>query len=121
MALASVTAANQSLDGLGGTVSATNLLGFVSLHTGTTGTTGTNEATGGGYARQACSWNAAASSAKTNSSSLTFSTTGLTANTHFGTWSLVSSGVFGIGGALSSSVTAASITIAPGALSLGSS
>lgn len=121
MALASSQACQQSLDGIGGTLNTpTNLLGFVSLHTATTSTTGAAEATGGGYARQACTWGAASGPTKTNTSSLAYTTTGVTPNTHFGTWSLVTAGVFGIGGALSSSVTAASITVAPGALSLGS-
>lgn len=119
MALASVTAANQSLDGLGGTVSATNLLGFVQVHTASPGTTGANEMASS--TRQACTWNAAASSAKTNSSALTFTTPGTNAATHFGTFSLVTAGVYGIGGALASSVTATTITVAAGALSLGSS
>lgn len=76
MALASATACNQSLDGLSGTVSATNVIAYVSLHTASPSTTGANEVSGGGYARQACSWNAASGSAKTNSSALTFTTSG---------------------------------------------
>ena len=117
MALASTTAENQALDGLtGGT---TNLLAYVALHTATPGTTGTSEnAATGGYARQACSWNAAASGSKTNSSSLTFSTAGSTAVTHLAGWSAVTTGTYGIGAARSSSVTAATITVAPGAITL---
>jgi hypothetical protein len=112
----SATVANQALDSItGGT---TNCGAFVSLHTGAPGGTGANEATGGGYARQACTWNAASARAKTNSSSLTFSTTGVTANTNAGTSSAVTAGTYGIDIPLSSSVTAASITVAPGALSL---
>jgi hypothetical protein len=113
----SVTAANQALDALSG--GTTNVLAFVSLHTADPGTTGASEATGGGYARQSCSWNSAASRAKTNSTALTFTTTGSTANSHFGTSSAVSAGTFGISGALTSSVTAVTITVASGALSLG--
>ena len=115
----STNARNQALDGLGGTVSATNLLGFVQLNTGDPGTTGANEMASS--TRQACTWNAAAGGAKTNSSALSFTTPGTNAATHFSTWSLVSAGVFGIGGALSSSVTAVTITFAAGALSLGAS
>jgi hypothetical protein len=112
----SVTAANQALDSLtGGT---TNVAAFVSLHTADPGTTGASEATGGGYARQACTWNAASSRAKTNSTVLTFTTTGSTANTHFGTSSAVSAGTFGISGALTSSVTAVTVTVAAAALSI---
>lgn len=114
MALASTTAENQALDGLTG--GATNLLGFVALHTATPGTTGTSENAGGGYARQPCSWNAASSGSKTNSSSLSFTTAGSTAITHLAGWSLVTAGTYGIGAALSSSVTAVTITVAPGAI-----
>lgn len=110
----SVTAANQALDALSG--GATNLLAFLQLNTADPGTTGASEATS---TRTAATWNAAATRAKTNSSTHTF--TGQAAGTpctHFSTWSLVSSGVFGISGALTSSVTAATITVAAGAISL---
>lgn len=121
MALASVTAANQSLNALDASGTPTNLMAYVSLHTATPSTTGASENSGGGYARQACTWNAASSSSKTNSSALTFTTAGSTAITHFGTFSAVSAGTYGIGGALSSSVTAVTITVAAGALTLSSS
>jgi len=121
MALASVTATNQALNGLDASGTPTNLMTHVSLHTATTSTTGAAEATGGGYARQACSWNAASSGSKTNSSALTFTTSGGSAHTHFGTWSASTSGTFGIGGALTSSVTAVTITVAAGALTLSAS
>jgi hypothetical protein len=111
----SVTAANQALDSLSG--GTTNVLAFVQLNTADPGTTGASEATS---TRQACSWNAAASRAKTNSSALTFTgQSATTANTHFSTWSAATAGTFGISGALSSSVTAATVTVAAGALSLG--
>lgn len=121
MALASATATNQALNGLDASGSPTNLAAFVSLHTATTSTTGASEATGGGYARQAMTWNAASSGSKTNSGTATFTTSGSTANTHFGTWSAVSAGTFGIGGALTSSVTAVTITVAAGALTITAS
>ena len=73
MALASAAAANAALNGLDGT-GATNTMTHVSLHTASPSTTGANEnANTGSYARQACTWNTAASSAKTNSTALTFS------------------------------------------------
>jgi hypothetical protein len=109
----SVTAANQALDALSG--GTTNVLAFVQLHTADPGTTGASESTA---TRQSCSWNAAASRAKTNSSALTFSPSAGVANTHFGTFSAVTAGTFGISGALTSSVTAATVTVAAGALSL---
>lgn len=123
MALASSAATNAALNGLDGTGS-TNTMTHVSLHSATTSTTGASEnANTGSYARQACSWNAASSGSKTNSSSLTFSTAGSVAVTHFGTWNNATygAGTFSIGGALASSVTAASITIAAGAITLSAS
>jgi hypothetical protein len=123
VALASTTAANAALNGLDGTGSV-NQMTHVALHTATTGTTGTNEnANTGGYARQACSWNAAAAGAKTNSTALTFSTAGSVAVTHVGTWNSVTyaGGTFAIGAALGASVTATSITIAAGAISFTAS
>lgn len=111
----SSTAANQALDSLtGGT---TNVMAFVSLHTAAPGGTGASEASGGGYARQACTWNAASARAKTNSSSLTFTTSGSTANTDAGTSSAVTAGTYGLDLHLSSPVTAVTITVAAGALS----
>jgi hypothetical protein len=117
VALASTTAENQALDALtGGT---TNVLAFASLHTATTGTTGTNEYAG--VTRLACSWNAASGGAKTNSTALTFTTSGATAVTHVGTFSAVTAGTFGVGLPLASNVTAVTITVAAGALSIAAS
>jgi hypothetical protein len=112
----STTVANQALDAVtGGTV---NCGAFVSLHSGAPGGTGANELSGGGYARQACSWNAASARSKTNSSTLAFTTAGSTAVTNAGTWSAVTAGTYGIDLPLSSSVTAVNITVAAGALSM---
>jgi hypothetical protein len=119
MALASTTAENQALDALSG--GTTNVLAYVALHSASPSTTGANEFSGGGYGRQSCSWNAASSGSKTNSSSLTFTTAGTTAATHFGTFSASTSGTYGIGGAFTSSVTAVTITVAAGALTLSAS
>ena len=94
----------------------------MSLHTASPGTNGANEnAATGGYTRQACSWNAASGGSKTNSSSLTFSTAGTTAVTYTGGFSASSGGTWGVGAALSSGVTAASITVAAGAIAYGAS
>ena len=121
MALASVTASNAALDGLNGTGS-TNQMTHASLHTATTSTTGASEnATTGSYTRIACTWNAAGSSAKTNITAFTFATAGTVPVTHFGTWNAITVGTFAIGAALGASVTAASITIAAGAVSLTAS
>lgn len=116
MALASVTAENQALNALDASGTPVNVAAFVSLHTAPPGTTGANEYAG--VTRLACAWNAAAAGSKTNSTALTFSTSGTTPVTHFGTWSAATAGTYGIGGALSSTVTAASVTIAAGALTL---
>jgi hypothetical protein len=117
VALLSTTGENQALDALSG--GATNLMAFVALHTATTLTTGASEnAATGGYARQAETWNAASAGAKTNSGALTFSTLGSVPVTHLGMWSAVTAGTFGIGAPLGASVTAASITVAAGAISL---
>lgn len=124
MALASTTYTNQALNALDATGTPTNLALAVALHVGSPSTTGANEnANTGSYARQACSWNAAASGAKTNSSTLAFTTGGTVPVTHFGTWSSATyaAGTYGIGGALTSSVTAVNITVAPGALTISAS
>lgn len=113
MAGASASAANQALDGL---TTPVNLLGFLNLNTTDPGTTGANESTA---TRQAATWNTAAARAKTNSSSHTFTTQSpSTAHSFASTWSLVSGGVNGMNLTLGSSVTAASITIAAGAISI---
>jgi len=119
MARASVTAENAALNGLAG-VGSTNQMTHVALHVGDPGTTGASEnANAGSYARQACSWNAASAGAMTNSTALTYSTAGTIAVTHIGTWNSVTygGGTYAIGAALGASVTAASITIAAGAIS----
>lgn len=114
---ASTTVLNDSLNSIDATGSPANKAAFVNLNTAADGSTGANEST---FTRQACTWNAASAGAKTNSSSLSFSGSSQTC-THFSTWTLVTAGAFGIGGALTSNVTAASITVASGAISLGSS
>jgi hypothetical protein len=114
VSLLSTTGENQALDSLSG--GATNLLAWEQCHTATTGTTGTNEYAG--VTRLAATWNAAAGGAKTNSGALSFTTSGATAVTHFGSWSAVTAGTFGIGAPLGASVTATTITVASGAISL---
>jgi hypothetical protein len=113
MALASANAANTALDAIG------DVAAFVSLHTATTSTTGAAEEAGEGYARQSVVWNPAATSAMTNVTALSFTTPGTTPITHIGTWTLISGGTFLVGAALGAPVTAATITIAAAAISLG--
>jgi hypothetical protein len=121
MALASSQYVLQALDALTASGTPTNLAAFVSLHTATTGTTGASEASGGGYARQTMTWNAASGGTKTNSGTATFTTSGSVANTHMGTFSASTGGTFGIGMPLSSNVTAVTVTVAAGALTLSAS
>lgn len=117
MARASATAENQALDALSG--GTTNVIAYVQLHSADPGTTGASELAS--TTRQACTWNAASGGSKTNSSALTFTTPGTTAATYFGTFSAVTAGTYGIGGSLTSSVTAVTITVAAGALTLSAS
>jgi hypothetical protein len=112
---ASTTAKNQALDGLS---TPSNVLAYVGLSTGDPGVTGANEAAGGGYARQACTWNAASGGTRTNSSALTFATDNIDVISHFFTSTAVTAGTYGLSGALTSTVTAASVTVAAGALTL---
>lgn len=122
MALAGAAATNASLNGIAG-VGSTNVIPDVSLHTATTSTTGAAENSATSYARQASSWNTASGGAMTNSTSLSFTTGGAVAVSYIGTWSSATygAGTFAIGAALTSSVTAASIAIASGAISFTSS
>lgn len=118
MARASATAENAALNGLDGTGS-TNTIGYTGLNTGDPGTTGASEnASSGGYVRQATSWNAASGGTKTNSSGLTFTTLGTVAVSYFSEWSASTAGTYSIGGPLGSSVTAATITVAAGGITL---
>lgn len=129
MPILSINGANQALNALDASGTPTNLMGYTSLHVASPGSpvlnaAGANEnANSGSYARQATTWNAASGGTKTNSSALTFSTLGTVAVTHFGTSSVVTynTGPFGIGGALAASVTATTITVASGALTLTAS
>jgi hypothetical protein len=119
------TARSQALNSLDASGTPANLIGFVALHVGDPSTTGANEnANAGSYARQACTWNASSGgSAKTNSTALTFATLGTVAVTWLAGWTVVTyaGGSMGIGAQLGASVTAASITVASGAISLAAS
>jgi hypothetical protein len=118
------TAKLQVLNALDATGSPVNQIAFVALHVGDPSTTGANEnANAGSYARQACTWNAASGSTKTNSTALTFATLGTIAVTWLAGWTIVTyaGGSMGIGAQLGASVTAAAITVAGGAISLSAS
>jgi hypothetical protein len=96
---------------------------YLSLHTATPGNTGASEASGGTgpYARQSIVMGAAASGTETSTTAQNF--TGMPAVTvgWFGFWSLVSSGTYELGGALTSSLTVpagATVAFAIGAVTL---
>ena len=115
----SVQAANQAIDSLGGSPlpgTPLNLRAYVNLAPTDPGTTGAAEAAS---TRQATGWGNAAARSAANTTAMTF--TGHAAGTpltHFRTDSAVTAGSFGISGALGSSVTAASVTVAAGALTI---
>lgn len=58
-----------------------------SLHTADPGTTGTNEVSGEGYARQAVTWAAASGGQVQSATAVTFNVPGSTTVTHVGLWS----------------------------------
>jgi hypothetical protein len=65
---------------------------YISLHTGSPGTTGANEVTGGAYARVQTTWTSGAGTPVTISVP-----SGVTVD-YFGMWSAVSAGTYGGGG-----------------------
>lgn len=89
----STTGANAALNGIAGAGH------FISLHTGDPGTTGANEATGGGYARQNITWPSSAGTL-VYATNIPFSLAAGT-YTYWGWWSLTSGGVWIDGGLLS--------------------
>jgi hypothetical protein len=92
---------------------------YLSGHTGDPGTTGANELTGGGYARQPIVFAAGASDGIIASNAAqTMPNAGSTAVTHFGIWTASTAGTYMTGGALTSSVTAASISFGSGAVTV---
>lgn len=72
---------NPALDG------AVSVAAMASLHTEDPGTTGTNEVSGGGYARQAVTWAAASGGQVQSATAVTFNVPGSTTVTHVGLWS----------------------------------
>lgn len=118
MALASAAAEDAALNGI------TAVAGFLSAHTATTSTTGAAEVSGGTYARVAVAWTAASAGSTSNSGALSVNIPASTTVSYFGTWTLVSSGVFEIGGALTASQafsTAGTLAFAIGAVTLTAS
>jgi hypothetical protein len=90
---------------------------YLSCHSADPGTTGANELSAGGYARQAIVFGTAASAgAKSSTTAQTVPNAGTVPVTHTGIWTLVSAGVYICGQALTASVTAASISFPIGAV-----
>jgi len=88
----------------------------ISLHTADPGTDGSNEVTGGSYARVAVTWGAASGGVKSNSAQLVFNVPAGTTITHVGGWD---GSTFRGGGALSAPqefATSGTYTIAAGDL-----
>ena len=73
---------------------ATAIMGFASLHTADPGGTGASEVTGGGYARQAVTWDAAAGAVAGLNGTLSFSGPASGGATHLGLWSAVTGGTW---------------------------
>lgn len=78
---------------LGGT-SLASLATHASLHTADPGSTGTNEITGGSYARVPITWAAPSGGTESLTASVTLQIPAGTTFTHFGLWSALSSGTF---------------------------
>jgi hypothetical protein len=89
---------------------------YLSLHSGDTSTTGANEFTGGGYARQAIVFGSASGGVIASNASQTVPNAGSTAATYVGIWTAATAGTFMAGAAMGSSVTAASIVFGTGAV-----
>lgn len=91
----------------------------VSLHTASPGSDGSNEVTGGSYARQATSWAAASAGTVATDANIVFNVPTSTTITHLGYWSASSGGTFYGWRALNASQTfssAGTYTIASGNL-----
>ena len=76
---------------------------WLSLHTGTPGSTGASEATGGSYSRKQTTWGTAASSTVTGTE-VTFDVPA-GSYSHWGLWTAATGGTFLDGGALTATVT----------------
>lgn len=115
MALASTTASNAAIQGVFPT--STNF--WLAVHTATPGTTGASEMAG--QTRGVFTVGAASAGAVSNLALITVATPGSSAATHVGAWDAVSAGNYKMGAALTSNVTATSITFAIGSVSFTAS
>jgi hypothetical protein len=121
MARATTAAENRAISGVFATTTPTpSTTGYwMSLHTADPGTTGASEYAG--VTRQQFPAGTASGGAISNTAQLSFTTSGASAVTYIGIWDAATAGNFVIGAALSSSVTATSITFASGAASFSAS
>lgn len=117
MARASVAAENAATNAVAG------LAAFVAPHTGDPGTTGASELAGD--TRQSVTWGAASGGSAANTNTVNSPLPGNVTIGFVGYWSLVAGGTYEIGAALTASVstgaTPATLTFAPGALTLAAS
>lgn len=88
---------------LSGTAITTGQVTHISLHSAQPDATGSNEITGGGYAREAISFNAASAGSTSNAATVSFASLPTATVTHVGLWTAVSGGTFVWRGALDSS------------------
>jgi hypothetical protein len=121
MARATVAAENRAISGVFATTTPTpSTTGYwMSLHTADPGTNGASEYAG--VTRQQFPAGTASGGALSNTSAMTFTTSGASAVTHIGIWDAVTAGNYVIGAALTSNVTATSITFAIGQASFSAS
>jgi hypothetical protein len=111
---------------LAGTAGGLTLMAFGSLHNSTgPSTTGANEISGGGYARQATAWTAPSAASMGNSAALSWPVAASVAAIGWvGEWTLVSAGVYENDIVLTSTVTfstAGTLTAAISALTFTAS
>ena len=78
---------------------------YLGLNTASPGTTGANEATGGSYARQSCTFGAASSGTEASSNAQNFTSMPAATVTYFSLWSASTAGTYEGGGPLGSSLT----------------
>lgn len=97
---------NEVLDKILSGTNFTTQATHISLHTADPGTSGTNELSGGSYARQSIAFNAAASGQADNAATITFDGPASSQTvTHVGLWTAASGGTFLWKGSLTSSKT----------------
>lgn len=121
MARATTAAENRAISGLfaSATPTPSTTSYWMSLHTADPGTTGASEYAG--VTRIQFPAGTASGGAISNTSTMTFTTSGATAVTHIGIWDALTAGNYVIGAALASPVTATSIVFGGAAASFTAS